>query len=339
MIIVLKPNISKRDEAAVIKEIKKLGYRPHIMRGVARTVIGAIGDELKNQTLENLPANFPQVVESVMPVQKKYKLVSREAHPSNSSVNVRGNIIGGKKLQVMAGPCSVESEKQLLTTAEAVKKAGATILRGGAFKPRTSPYEFQGLGLKGLKLLDKARRETGLAVITELLSEQHAEMVAEFADIIQIGARNAQNFQLLIAAARTGKPVLLKRGLSMRIEEWLLAGEYVLSNDNPNLLFCERGIRTFENYTRNTLDLSTIPIIKKEAHSPVVIDPSQGAGRADLVTAMCKGAVAMGADALLIEVHPNPAEAWSDGAQQLSIELFGKLMQELKPFIAAAGRE
>jgi 3-deoxy-7-phosphoheptulonate synthase len=339
MIIVLKPNISKRDEAAVIKEIKKLGYKPHIMRGVARTVIGAIGDELKNQTLENLPANFPQTVESVMPVQKRYKLVSREAHPSNSSVNVRGNIIGGKKLQVMAGPCSVEGEKQLLATAEAVKAAGATILRGGAFKPRTSPYEFQGLGLKGLKLLDKARRETGLAIITELLSEQHAEMVAEFADIIQIGARNAQNFQLLIAAARTGKPILLKRGLSMRIEEWLLAGEYVLSNNNPNLLFCERGIRTFETYTRNTLDLSTIPIIKKEAHSPVVIDPSQGAGRADLVMAMCKGAVAMGADALLIEVHPNPAEAWSDGAQQLTLELFAKLMQELKPFIAAAGRE
>jgi 3-deoxy-7-phosphoheptulonate synthase len=339
MIIVLKPDISKRDEAAVIREIKKLGYKPHIMRGVARTVIGAIGDELKNQTLENLPANFPLAVESVMPVQKRYKLVSREAHPSNSTVNVRGNVIGGKKIQVMAGPCSVEGEKQLMATALAVKAAGATVLRGGAFKPRTSPYEFQGLGLKGLKLLDKARRETGLAIITELLSEQQAEMVAEFADIIQIGARNAQNFQLLIAAARTGKPVLLKRGLSMRIEEWLLAGEYVLSNDNPNLMFCERGIRTFETYTRNTLDLSTIPIIKKEAHSPVVIDPSQGAGRADLVTAMCKGAVAMGADALLIEVHPNPAEAWSDGAQQLSLELFGKLMHELKPFIAAAGRE
>jgi 3-deoxy-7-phosphoheptulonate synthase len=239
----------------------------------------------------------------------------------------------------MAGPCSVESEKQLLSTARAVKAAGATILRGGAFKPRTSPYEFQGLGLKGLKLLDKARRETGLAIITELLSEDHAEMVAEFTDIIQIGARNAQNFQLLIAAAKTGKPVLLKRGLSMRIEEWLLAGEYVLSNNNPNLLFCERGIRTFETYTRNTLDLSTIPIIKKESHSPIVIDPSQGAGRADLVMAMCKGAIAMGADALLIEVHPNPAEAWSDGAQQLSLELFAKLMQELKPFIAASGRE
>jgi 3-deoxy-7-phosphoheptulonate synthase len=339
MIIVLKPNISKKDEAAVLKEIKKLGYKPHIMRGVARTVIGAIGDETTHASLENLPSSFPQAIESVMPVQKRYKLVSREAHPANSSVKVKGHLIGGKKVQIMAGPCSVESEKQLLTTAHAVKAAGATILRGGAFKPRTSPYEFQGLGLKGLKMLDKARKETGLGIITELLSEDHAEMVAEFTDIIQIGARNAQNFQLLVAAAKTGKPVLLKRGLSMRIEEWLLAGEYILSNNNPNLMFCERGIRTFENYTRNTLDLSTIPIIKKESHSPIVIDPSQGAGRADLVMAMCKGAVAMGADALLIEVHPNPAEAWSDGAQQLTLAMFAKLMEELKPFIAVAGRE
>ena len=338
MIIVLKPDISKKDEAAVLKEIKKLGYKPHVMRGVERTVIGAIGDERKNHTLETLTASFPQV-EKVMPVQKRYKLTSREAHKANSTINVRGNLIGGKKIQIMAGPCSVESEKQLLVTAHAVAKAGATILRGGAFKPRTSPYEFQGLGEKGLKMLAKARKETGLAIITELLSEQHAEMVAEYADILQIGARNCQNFQLLIAAAKTGKPVLLKRGLSMKIEEWLLAGEYVLANDNANLMFCERGIRTFETYTRNTLDLSTIPIIKKESHCPIVIDPSQGAGRSDLVSAMCKGAVAMGADALLIEVHPNPAEAWSDGAQQVTLEGFAKLMEELKPFIAAVGRE
>src|SRR5437870_4074343 len=239
MIVVLKPNITKKEEVAVLKEIKKLGYKPHVMRGVERTVVGAIGDERKNHTLETL-AVWPQV-EKVMPVQKRYKLVSREAHPANSSIEVRGNIIGGKKLQVMAGPCSVESESQLLETAQAVRAAGATILRGGAFKPRTSPYEFQGLGEKGLKLLDKARAETGLAIITELLSETHADLVAEYSDILQIGARNAQNFQLLIAAARTGKPVLLKRGLSMKVEEWLLAGEYVLSNDNPNLMFCERG--------------------------------------------------------------------------------------------------
>jgi 3-deoxy-7-phosphoheptulonate synthase len=339
MIIVLKPGISHQQEATVLKEIRKRGYRPHVMRGVARTVIGAIGDELTHQTLETLATIFPQSVESVMPVQKRYKLVSREAHPSNSTIKVREHVIGGKKFHVMAGPCSVESERQLLNTAIGVKAAGATILRGGAFKPRTSPYEFQGLGEKGLKLLAKARRETGLAIITELLSESHAETVAEYTDIIQIGARNAQNFQLLIAAAQTGKPVLLKRGLSMKIEEWLLAGEYVLANENPNLMFCERGIRTFETYTRNTLDLSAIPIIKNESHCPIVIDPSQGAGRAELVIALCKGAVAMGADALLIEVHPNPAEALSDGPQQLALATFAKLMQELRPLMAAAGRD
>ena len=337
MIIVLKPNISKSEERAVLDEIRKLGYRPHVMRGVARTVVGAIGDERTHQSLETL-TNWPQV-ESVMPVQKRYKLVSREGHPVNSTIDVRGVSIGGKKVQIMAGPCSVESEQQLMATATAVRKAGATILRGGAFKPRTSPYEFQGLGEKGLKLLAKARRETGLPIITELLSEDHAEMVAEYADILQIGTRNAQNFQLLIAAAKTGKPVLLKRGLSMRIEEWLLAGEYILSNENPGLMFCERGIRTFETYTRNTLDLAAIPIVKRESHCPVVIDPSQGAGRSDLVAAMCKGAVAMGADALLIEVHPNPAEAWSDGAQQLTLDAFAQLMRELKPILTAVGRE
>jgi 3-deoxy-7-phosphoheptulonate synthase len=339
MIIVLKPNISKKQELTILKEIRKRGYKPHVMRGVAQVVIGAIGDELTHQSLETLLAVFPQIVERVMPVQKRYKLVSREAHPQNSTVKAGGHVIGGKKVQVMAGPCSVESEKQLLETAEAVKAAGATFLRGGAFKPRTSPYEFQGLGEKGLKLLAKARKATGLAIVTELLSEGHAKMVAEYTDIIQIGARNSQNFQLLIAAAKTGKPILLKRGLSMKIEEWLLAAEYVLSEENCSLLFCERGIRTFETYTRNTLDLSTIPIIKKESHLPIVIDPSQGAGRADLVKAMCKGAIAMGADALLIEVHPNPAEAWSDGSQQLSLKAFAELMQELRPIILAAGRE
>ncbi len=338
MIVVLKPGLSKKEEQSVLREIKKLGYKPHVMRGVERVVVGAIGDERTHASLETL-TSWPQV-ERVMPVQKRFKLVSREAHRGNSTITLpNGTVIGGRKFVVMAGPCSVESEKQLLTTAHAVAKAGAAVLRGGAFKPRTSPYEFQGLGEKGLKLLAKARKETGLAVITELLSEHHAEMVAEYADVLQIGARNAQNFQLLIAAAKTGKPVLLKRGLSMRIEEWLLAGEYVLANDNANLMFCERGIRTFETYTRNTLDLSTIPIIKSESHCPIIIDPSQGIGKASLVAAMSKGAAAMGADALLIEVHPNPAEAWSDGAQQVTLEGFAKLMEELKPYIAAAGRE
>jgi len=336
MIIVLKPGITKKEETAVLREIRKLGYTPHVMRGVARTVVGAIGDERTHATLESLSI-WPQV-ESVTPIQKRYKLVSREAHPADSTVTARGVVIGGKTFQVIAGPCSVESEDQILRTAIAVKEAGATLLRGGAFKPRTSPYEFQGLGEKGLKLLAKARRETGLPVVTELLSENHADLVAEYADVLQIGTRNAQNFQLLIAAAKTGKPVLLKRGMSMRIEEWLLAGEYILANDNPGLLFCERGVRTFENYTRNLLDLSVIPILKSETHLPVVIDPSQGTGKAALVTAMCKGAVAMGADALIIEVHPNPAEAWSDGAQQVTLEGFSQLMSELRPFITAAGR-
>ena len=337
MIIVLKPQATPDQERQILDEIEKLGYQPHVMRGVERTVIGAVGDERTHHTLETLTV-WSQV-ESVMPVQKRYKLVSREPHPSNSVVYVRDNAIGGTKFQVMAGPCSVEDEAQLMSTANAVKEAGATILRGGAFKPRTSPYEFQGLGEKGLKLLAKAREETGLAIITELLSQDHAELVAEYTDIIQIGTRNAQNFQLLIAAAKTGKPVLLKRGFSMKIEEWLLAGEYVLASENPNLIFCERGIRTFETYTRNTLDLSAVPIVKQESHCPVVVDPSQGVGRSDLITAMCKGAVAMGADALLIEVHPNPAEAWSDGAQQVDLDAFKQLMAELKPFIAAAGRE
>jgi len=337
MIVVLKPGISKKAEAAVLREIRKLGYRPHVIRGVARTVIGAIGDERTHQTLETL-LTWPQV-ENVMPVQKRFKLVSREAHPEDTLIRVGNIVIGAKQVHVIAGPCSVENERQLLDTAEAVKAAGATLLRGGAFKPRTSPYEFQGLGEKGLKLLAKARRMTGLPIVTELLSEQHAELVAEYADVLQVGARNAQNFQLLVAAAKTGKPVLLKRGPSMRIEEWLLAGEYILANGNPNLMFCERGIRTFETYTRNTLDLTAVPIVKRETHLPVVVDPSHGVGRADLISAACKGAVAMGADALLIEVHPNPAEALSDGPQQLTPGQFRELMSELKPILQVVGRE
>ena len=337
MIVVLKPGISKKAEAAVLREIRKLGYRPHVIRGVARTVIGAIGDERTHQTLETL-LTWPQV-ENVMPVQKRFKLVSREAHPEDTLIRVGNIVIGAKQVHVIAGPCSVENERQLLDTAEAVKAAGATLLRGGAFKPRTSPYEFQGLGEKGLKLLAEARRMTGLPIVTELLSEQHAELVAEYADVLQVGARNAQNFQLLVAAAKTGKPVLLKRGPSMRIEEWLLAGEYILANGNPNLMFCERGIRTFETYTRNTLDLTAVPIVKRETHLPVVVDPSHGVGRADLISAACKGAVAMGADALLIEVHPNPAEALSDGPQQLTPGQFRELMSELKPILQVVGRE
>jgi 3-deoxy-7-phosphoheptulonate synthase len=271
-------------------------------------------------------------------VQKRYKLASRESHPANTVVDVDGLKIGGDAVVLMAGPCSVESEEQLLSTARAVKAAGATVLRGGAYKPRTSPYEFQGLGRDGLRLLETARRETGLKIITEVLSERDVEHVAASADILQIGARNAQNYQLLIECARSGKAVLLKRGMSERIEEWLLAAEYLLAHGNSNVLLCERGIRTFETYTRNTLDLSAVAIAKRESHLPVIVDPSQGCGRSDLVKALCRGAVALGADGLLIEVHPNPAEALSDGQQQVDFAAFEDLVAGIRPFLAAAGR-
>jgi len=336
MIVVIRPGTPRPQIDEVIAEVQKLGYDPRPIFGTEQTIIAAIGDERTHHTLESLTV-MPQV-ERVMPVQKKHKLVSRQSHPANSTVNVDGVVVGGGKFCVMAGPCSVENEKQLMTTAEAVKAAGATILRGGAYKPRTSPYEFQGLGKEGLALLAKAKKETGLKIITELLSENHVEHVGEVADIFQIGARNAQNFQLIIAAAKTGKPVMLKRGLSERIDEWLLAGEYLLAHGNANLMFCERGIRTFETYTRNTLDLAAVAIVKQESHLPVIVDPSQGCGRADLVRKLCLGSVALGADGLLIEVHPNPAEALSDGQQQIDLNGFAKLMDELKPYLAAAGR-
>jgi 3-deoxy-7-phosphoheptulonate synthase len=331
MIVVLKSHTTRPDIDRVIEEVRKLGYEPRVIEGEVQTVIAAIGDERKHHTLESL-ATWPQV-ESVLRVQKRYKLVSREAHPEDTVVTVRGTRIGGgAPFCMMAGPCSVESEDQILQTADFVRSQGATVLRGGAFKPRTSPYEFQGLGEAGLKLLANARERTGLAVITEVLAEKDVELVASYADILQIGARNAQNFALLTAAARTGKPVLLKRGLSMKIEEWFLAAEYILAAGNPQVLLCERGIRTFETYTRNTLDLSAVAIAKKETHLPVIVDPSQGCGRADLVIEMCKGAVAMGADGLLVEVHPNPAEALSDGQQQVDYVAFTKLTGEIRPF-------
>ncbi|MFV0337828.1 MAG: 3-deoxy-7-phosphoheptulonate synthase [Chthoniobacterales bacterium] len=331
MIVIIRPNTSKDLIEVVIKEIEILGYTPSPIYGKTQTVVAAIGDENQHQNLESLLA-FPQV-ERVLRVQKRYKLVSRQSHPENSIISADGIPIGGDTFTLMAGPCSVENEKQLLETAHAVKEAGATILRGGAYKPRTSPYEFQGLGTEGLKLLKKAKEETGLKIITELLSEKDAERVAEVADILQIGARNAQNFQLLIAASKTGKPVLLKRGPSEKIDEWLLAAEYIAAHGNPNILLCERGIRTFETYTRNTLDLAAVAIAKRESHLPVIVDPSQGCGRADLVIALCCGAVALGADGLLVEVHPNPAEALSDGQQQLDLAGFKKLVQQIQPFL------
>jgi len=336
MIIVIRPHSSKEQIAEVIAEVEKLGYNPAPIHGATQTVVAAIGDERTHANLESLNA-LPQV-ESVLRVQKRFKMASRESHPANSLVNVAGVEIGGSRFCLMAGPCSVESEEQLLATAEAVKASGATILRGGAYKPRTSPYEFQGLGKEGLRLLALAREKTGLKIITEVLSERDVEHVAEVADILQIGARNSQNFQLLIEAAKSGKPILLKRGMSERIEEWLLAAEYILAHGNPNVLLCERGIRTFETYTRNTLDLAAVAIAKKESHLPVIVDPSQGCGRADLVIALCCGAVAMGADGLIIEVHPNPAEAMSDGQQQVDFASFQNLVASIQPFLTAVNK-
>lgn len=331
VIIVLKPGSTQEETDFVIQEVERLGYDARPIFGSQQTVVAAIGDERTLHTLESLNA-LPQV-QQVMPVQRRYKLVSRESHPSDTVIDVDGLPVGGGRFTMMAGPCSVESEDQLISTARAVKAAGATILRGGAYKPRTSPYEFQGLGREGLRLLQLAKQETGLKIITEVLGERDVEHVAESADILQIGARNAQNFRLLVEAARTGKPILLKRGLSQKVEEWLLGAEYILAHGNPNVLLCERGIRTFETYTRNTLDLGAVAIAKQESHLPVIVDPSQGCGRADLVSMLCRGAVAMGADGLLIEVHPNPAEALSDGQQQVDFECFAGLMKALQPML------
>src|ERR1700746_531552 len=337
MIVILKPHSTEPEIQVVIEEVEKLGYTPHPLRGPRQPLCPAVGDERVNQTLESLNA-LPQV-ERVLRVQKRYKLVSRESADSDTVVDVDGVKVGGDNLLIMAGPCSVESEDQLLATARAVRKRGASILRGGAYKPRTSPYEFQGLGKEGLRILDLARRETGLKIITEVLSERDVEHVAQAADILQIGARNAQNFQLLIECAKSHKPVLLKRGMNQKIEEWMLAAEYLLANGNSRVLLCERGIRTFETYTRNTLDLAAVAIAKKESHLPVIVDPSQGCGRAGLVSVFCRGGFAMGADGLLIEVHPNPAEALSDGQQQIGFDLSGDWVAELKPFLQAANRQ
>jgi 3-deoxy-7-phosphoheptulonate synthase len=336
MIIVLRPGSSPEEINTVLAEVTKLGYEPAPIHGVEQTVVAAIGDERTHQTLESLTA-LPQV-QDVLRVQKRFKLASRQSHPEDTIVDVDGVPIGGPGFTIMAGPCSVENADQLFAIADAVKAAGATILRGGAYKPRTSPYEFQGLGKEGLRLLREAKERTGLKIITEVLSERDVEHVAQTADILQIGARNAQNFQLLIECAHTKKPVLLKRGMSERIEEWILASEYLLAHGNPNVMLCERGIRTFETYTRNTLDLSAVAIAKKETHLPVIVDPSQGCGRADLVIALCAGAVAMGADGLIVEVHPNPAEALSDGQQQVTFEGFRDLVASIQPFLQATNR-
>lgn len=339
MIIILKHGATQTDIDAVSEKLTEHGYQPNVTRGVEDTIIAAVG--APNLAEKDIVA--PQLealdgVDRVLFVSKPYKLVSRESHAADTSFKVGDVTIGGQSICMMAGPCSVENREQLMTTATAVRAAGANILRGGAYKPRTSPYDFQGLGLDGLKLLAEAREATGMPVITEVMTPGLVGQVCEYADILQIGARNMQNYDLLREVGKCRTPVLLKRGLSATIEEWLKAAEYVLAGGNANVMFCERGIRTFEPSTRFTLDLSAVPAIKKASHLPIIIDPSQGTGRRDMVAAMSKAAVAAGADGLILEVHPHPEDAMSDGQQTLDTSQFATLMRELKPVAEAVGR-
>lgn len=337
MIIVLKTGVTEPEVQQVVQGVRDFGYEAKVIRGVERTVIACVGDERSHHTLESLIV-LPQV-ESVTPIQKKYKLVSRDYQRHDTMIEVNGHKIGGGTFHVAAGPCSIENIEQTLATAKAVRAAGATFFRGGAFKPRTSPYDFQGLGKPGLEMLKQAREVTGLPIITEVMSPQDVELVAEYADILQIGARNAQNVPLLAAAAASRKPILLKRGLSGLVDEWLLAAEYICVHGNNKIILCERGIRTFEHACRNTLDLSAVAVAKKETHLPVFVDPSHAAGRADMIIPLARAAVAVGADGLLVEVHPNPAVALSDGGQQLKPDQFNQLMAEVKPLVQVMGKQ
>jgi 3-deoxy-7-phosphoheptulonate synthase len=337
MIIVMKPHATKNEIQAVIQRIEGQGYTAHPIHGVERTVIGAIGDErgkMELQALETMAG-----VDRVVPILEPYKLASMAAYEKTSEIPLgSGVVIGGQKIVVIAGPCSVEGEDQVLETARIVKEAGATVLRGGAFKPRSSPYSFQGMERDGLKLLKQAGGTFGMPVITEVMAAEDVALVAEYADIVQIGARNAQNFSLLKRVGRIQRPVLLKRGLAMTIEEWLMSAEYILSHGNPNVILCERGIRTFETATRNTLDLSAVPVLKGRTHLPVIVDPSHGTGHWKYVAPMGFGAIAVGADGLMIEVHPHPKEALSDGPQSLKPQTFARFMEMLAPFAQAANR-
>lgn len=336
MIIVLRPDATKKQIDHIIEKVKKLGLKSIVSQGIERTIIGVIGEEdiLRVQPLEAYPG-----VEKVMPILKPYKLVSREFKEENSVVDADGLKIGDKKIIVMAGPCSVESLEGLREIGKAVKYSGALVLRGGAFKPRSSPYSFQGLGEEGLKYLSEVKKDTGLKVVTEVMDTRDVELVERYADILQVGARNMQNFNLLKEVGLSKKPVLLKRGISATVKEFLMSAEYVLSNGNFNCMLCERGIRTFEDSTRFTLDLNAVPLIKKLSHLPVIVDPSHGTGKWDMVSAMSKAAVAAGADGLMIEVHPSPEDAYSDGAQSLLPEKFDAMMKELAPVAKAVGRE
>ncbi|HOP40095.1 MAG TPA: 3-deoxy-7-phosphoheptulonate synthase [Geobacteraceae bacterium] len=337
MIIVMKAGAAKKDKEEVLKRIKELGYKPHVIHGTTRDVIGAVGDERGKLVLQSLESMHG--VENVVPILQPYKLASKEIKKESSIIRITDTVaIGGKELIVMAGPCSVEGEQQIVETAIAVGKAGAQMLRGGAFKPRTSPYSFQGLEEEGLKLLDKAREASGLPFVTEVINPETVELVADYADMLQIGARNAQNFALLKKVGQTKKPILLKRGMSMTIQEFLMSAEYIMSEGNQSVILCERGIRTFETATRNTLDLSAIPVLKEKTHLPVIADPSHGTGNYHYVAAMAFAAVAAGADGLMIEVHSDPEHASSDGPQSLKPSKFAKLMEKLKLFAEAADR-
>ncbi len=336
MIVVMKSGCTPQDVQHVVQLLRERGLKDHVIVGTDRTVVAAIGDkrQIDMSAIENAP-----MVDRLVPILSPYKVASKEVKSEPSVISIgKGATIGGKKVCVIAGPCSVEDEKQIMASALAVKAAGAVGLRGGAFKPRTNPYEFQGLGEEGLKLLRKAGDETGLSVVTEVMSIDQVDLVAEYADVLQIGTRNMHNFNLLVSAGRTKKPVMLKRGWSATLNEFLLAAEYVINEGNTNVILCERGIRTHETYVRNTLALGIIPAIQRESHLPIVIDPSQGTGHAYMVPAMSRAAIAAGADGLLIEVHPDPEHAMTDGAQSITPRTFADLMRQLSSIASAVDR-
>ena len=336
MIIVMVPDATPEEIEKVEDTIRELGYTPHPIVGVERKVIGAVGDERGKDRLQSIETMGG--VESVFPILKPYKLASREVKSSNSVIQADGVAIGGTAIAIIAGPCSVESKEQICTTANLVKSSGANFLRGGAYKPRTSPYSFQGLEENGLKLLAAAKEVSGLPIVTEVMNPREIDLVAKYADIIQVGARNMQNFSLLKELGKINKPILLKRGMMNTIKEFLMSAEYVLSEGNQQVILCERGIRTFETATRNTLDISCIPVLKKETHLPVIIDPSHATGHWELVESMSRASIAAGADGLIIEVHPDPVNAFSDGPQSLKPEKFARLMENLRPFAELMGR-
>ncbi len=335
MIVIMKPGATPADIQRVIERVQSFGLGVHLSTGESRTIIGILGN---TGGLDRSIFEAMEGVEGAVRITRPYKVASREFKPFDTVIEVRGVRIGGSGLVVMAGPCSVESRTQILETAHAVKEAGAHILRGGAYKPRTSPYAFQGLGVEGLELLAEAREATGLPIVTEVMSPDEVPLVCEYADILQIGARNMQNYRLLQAVGQVQKPVLLKRGLSSTIQELLMSAEYILAGGNYQVILCERGIRTFETYTRNTLDINAIPVLKQLSHLPVIGDPSHGTGKWELVAPVAKACVAAGADGLMIEVHPQPDLAWSDGAQSLRPERFAELMRELTALASVMGR-